>query len=83
VKVKSIHITAWPEYDPKLLIDSSITLVIQVNGKLRSTVLVDRGIDEGKAVKIALADPKIKQILSGQYTKKIIFVKDRLINFVV
>jgi leucyl-tRNA synthetase len=82
-RIKSIHVTAWPKYDPKLLVDSSVTLVIQVNGKVRSTVSVNRGISEEEAVKIALADPKVKQILSGQYTKRVIFVKDRLVNFVI
>jgi leucyl-tRNA synthetase len=82
-KIKSIHVTAWPKYDPKLLIDSSVTLVVQVNGKLRATILVSRGTDEKKAVKMALADPKVEQAIAGQFTKKIIFVKDRLINFVI
>ncbi len=82
-KAKSIHVSPWPKYNPKLLVDNLVTIVIQVNGKFKSTISVDRGTGEKGAVEAASMDPKIKQILSGQYTKKIIFVKDRLINFVI
>ncbi|MCL5224385.1 MAG: class I tRNA ligase family protein [Patescibacteria group bacterium] len=82
-KAGSVHVATWPKYDPKLLVDSSVTVIVQVNGKFRSTVSVSRGSGEKEVVKIALADPKIKQIMGSRYAKKVVFVKDRLVNFVV
>ncbi len=83
LKAGSIHVAPWPKYKPELLVDSSVTVVVQINGKLRSTIVMDRGVPEKDAIKSAVEDGKVKQALSGRHTKKVIFVKDRLINFVV
>lgn len=80
---KSIHLSKWPEYDPKLIQDTEVRIAIQVNGKLRAEMVlaVDATEDEAKA--LALAHPNVQKFLSGQQPKKIIFVKGRLINIVV
>ena len=79
----SIHLEKWPEYDPKLIKEERFELVIQVNGKTRDTVTADKGISKNEAEELALGSEKVKKHLGDKKIKKIIFVKDRLINFVV
>ncbi len=78
----SIHISPWPTHDAKYLEDDQINIVIQVNGKLRTTVLVDKNASENEIVELAKADPKVaEQIKSG--VVKTIYIPHRLVNFVV
>ena len=79
---KSIHLESWPEYDKKLLEEEKIQLVVQVNGKVRDTIIIDRGLDENQARFLALASEKIKSHISDSEVKKVVYVKDRLINLV-
>jgi len=79
----SIFLEKWPEYDKKLIKDEEIMLVIQVNGKVRDQIKVPVGTGEEEAKKLALASSKIMKYTEGKDIKKVIFVKDRLINFVV
>lgn len=78
----SIHLESWPIYDPKLLQDEKIHLVVQVNGKVRDTIEVKPGLNENEARFLALASEKIKNHISDQEVKKTFYVKDRLINLV-
>lgn len=73
----------WPEADPALLVEDRRRYVIQVNGKLRGEVEVaaDAGEDEVRAA--AEADEKIRPHLEGKTVRKVVFVKNRLMNFVV
>ena len=73
----------WPKYKEELAISKEITLVIQVNGKVRDTINVSADISEEQAKEKALKSEKIKKWLNGKEIKKVIFVKGRLINFVV
>lgn len=73
----------WPKYNPKLIQEKNIILVIQVNGKVRDRIEVEAGITEEKAKAIALSSQKIKKWLERKKIKKIIFVPEKLINFVV
>jgi len=82
-KFKSIHLHPWPKYDPKLAKSSQIVLVIEVNGKVRDKIEVPRGISQKEAEKLALTSAKVTKYLSGEKPKKVIFVPDRLINFVI
>ncbi|MBZ9578458.1 leucine--tRNA ligase [Patescibacteria group bacterium] len=79
----SIHNQPWPKYDPKLVKEEMITLVIQVNGKVRDRAKVEAGISEKKAKKLALSCEKIKKWIKGKEIKKVIFVPGKLINIVV
>ncbi len=79
---KSIHLESWPEYDSKLFQDAKIQMVAQVNGKVRDTIMVDRGLDENQARFLALASEKVKNFISDKEVKRVIYVKDRLINLV-
>ena len=80
---KSIFKEKWPEYDPALVKDEKIQLVIQINGKLRDTIEVNADISEIEAKKIAQESLKIKKWLEGKEIIKIIFVKGKLINIVI
>jgi leucyl-tRNA synthetase len=77
----SVFDSAWPSFDPALAAEDAIELVVQVNGKVRSKLLVPRDITEEAAVVAALADPTVSKFVSGT-PKKIIFVRGRLLNIV-
>jgi leucyl-tRNA synthetase len=80
---KSIFLEKWPEYDKKIIKDQEITLVVQVNGKVRDTIETEAGVSEKQAKEIALASPKIQNWLKGKTIKKTIFVPDKLLNLVI
>ncbi|MDP3991470.1 MAG: class I tRNA ligase family protein, partial [Candidatus Colwellbacteria bacterium] len=79
----SIHKQPWPRYNSKYLIQDTITLIVQVNGKLRSQIEIKSGITQKEVEKLALADSRVQKFTAGKKIRKIIFVKDKLINFVV
>jgi leucyl-tRNA synthetase len=79
----SIHRQDWPEFDPDLAKEEEITLVLQVNGKLRDRVQVPADISEAEAKSTALASPAVQRYLEGQKPKKVIVVPGRLVNVVV
>jgi leucyl-tRNA synthetase len=80
---ESIFKTVWPKYDPKMLIEKTITIVIQVNGKLRSKIEAPADISEDKLKELVLADEKLKLWLQNKPLKKFIFVPQKLVNIVV
>ncbi len=73
----------WPQFDPALLVESEVEIPVQINGKVRSRALIPSGADQAAAVKIALSDAKIAELLSGKQIVKVIYVPDRLLSFVV
>lgn len=79
----SIHDQAWPEFDPELAKEDEITLVLQVNGKVRDRVQVSADIDESEAKETALANETVQGYLEGKAPQKVIYVPGRLVNVVV
>ena len=73
---------AWPTHDPALLVDETVTLAIQVNGKLRDTISVARGLPNDQAEALALQSDKVRAQLAGASPRKVIVVPDRLVNIV-
>ncbi len=73
----------WPAHDPALLVDDEVTIAVQVNGKLRDTLTVAKGMDKAAIEAAALAAPNVVRVLDGALPKKIIVVPDRLVNIVV
>lgn len=73
----------WPEVDPRALEQDEITLVVQVNGKLRSQIQVSAQADRATLETAAVNDEKIQKFLNGQAVKKIIVVPGKLVNLVV
>ena len=80
---KSIFTEKWPEYDPALVKEEKIELIVQINGKVRARLSVPADISEEDAKNLSLSDEDIKKWLGGQKPKKVIFVKGRLLNIVV
>jgi leucyl-tRNA synthetase len=72
----------WPRFDPALLVDDEVTLAVQVNGKLRDTLVAPRGLDRAAAEALALASDKVQRQLGGSAPRKVIVVPDRLVNIV-
>jgi leucyl-tRNA synthetase len=79
----SIHVAGWPSYDEELTIDDEIELVLQLNGRIISKIQTRRGLAEGEAKEMALSDTKVKERVSGQPIRKVVVVKDKLVNIVV
>ncbi len=79
----SIHQQSWPRYDAGLVKEEKITFVVQINGKVRERLEVEAGLNESEAKELVLASEKIKQWLEGKQPRKVIFVRDKLINFVI
>ena len=80
---ESIHKQSWPEYDEDLVKEDSVTVVVQVLGRLRASLELPSGTGLAEVKKKALADPNVKRYLNGKKILKEVFVQDRLINFVV
>ncbi|MBA17125.1 MAG: leucine--tRNA ligase [Sphingomonas sp.] len=72
----------WPTVDQTLLVDEEVTVAIQVNGKLRDTLLLPKGAPRESVEAAALASEKIVRLLEGKAPKKVIVVPDRLVNIV-
>ena len=80
---KSVHLEKWPRYDKNLIKEETFELVIQINGKTRDKILANSGISQKEAEKEALFSDRIKILITGKEIKKVIFVADKLINFVI
>jgi leucyl-tRNA synthetase len=79
---ESLAWEAFPEADPALLVEDTIEIPVQVNGKLRGRVTVAAGLDRGALEAAARADDKVAALLQGTSVRKVIAVPDRLVNFV-
>jgi len=81
-KPYSIHTQAWPAVNEEAARDEEITLVVQVNGKLRDRILVAPGISDADAQAKALASEAVRAALEGRPVRKVIIVPGRLVNIV-
>ena len=79
---KSIHGSVWPKANQKLLIDDTVTLGVQINGKVRDELTVATTATKEEIEAFALALPKIQGHLAGKEVKKVIVVPGRAINIV-
>ena len=79
----SVHNAKWPTYEESLTKMSSMTLVAQINGKIKDKIEVDSGLSKEDLEKIALDSPKIKELTSGKKIVKVIVVPGKLVNVVV
>jgi leucyl-tRNA synthetase len=78
----SVFDATWPSWDERLTVDPVIEIVVQVNGKTRGTVRMPRGASEAAVLDRAKREESITRFVGGKEVKKVIFVKDRLINLV-
>jgi leucyl-tRNA synthetase len=75
--------TPWPDFDPDLATPPRVTLVVQVNGRVRARLDVERGAGETGVLALARADDRIRPWLEGKALVRAVFVPDRLLNLVV
>jgi leucyl-tRNA synthetase len=80
---ESIHLQPWPEFDAALTVDDIVTLVIQVNGKVREKLEVVAGLSDEEARELVLSSAKVQAALGGRAPKKFIYVRDRNLANVV
>ncbi|MGI9861600.1 leucine--tRNA ligase [Moorella naiadis] len=78
----SVHLEAWPQYDPAALAAEEVTLVVQINGKVRDRLQVPAGLEREKIEELVLKQDKMAALLAGQQVVKIIVVPDKLVNVV-
>ena len=79
----SVHEQEWPKWDENLAKLSSITLVVQINGKVKDKIEADESSSEDELKTLALSSPKIKDITAGKTVVKTIVVPKKLVNIVV
>jgi len=73
----------WPEFDAALIMADTVTIAVQVNGKLRGEVRLPAAATEAEVRAAAEAEEKVKGYLQGRAVKKVVYVRGRLINYVV
>ncbi len=82
----SIHTAKWPKYDDSLIVNDTVTIVIQINGKVRGQLTINNlqfTNNKEEIEKLAKADEKIDKWLDGKNIDKVIYVPGKIINFVV
>ncbi|MCR4325179.1 MAG: leucine--tRNA ligase [Candidatus Curtissbacteria bacterium] len=82
-KFSSIHNEKWPEFDESQIGAKTVTLIVQINGRVRDKVQVEAGINQKEAEKLALSLADVQKNLGKKAPRKVIYVQDRLVNFVV
>jgi len=79
----SVHVQAWPQWDEQVAAEETITLIVQVNGKVRDRVEVPVEVDEETARSLALETEGAQRHIAGKTVRKVIVVPGRLVNIVV
>jgi leucyl-tRNA synthetase len=74
--------TSWPKADESLLVEDTITMAVQVNGKVRATITLPKDADEAQAKAIALQEENVQKALDGKDIRKFIYVPGRIVNVV-
>jgi len=82
-KPYSVHLQPWPQADEEAAREDEITLVVQVNGKLRDRITVPAGLSEAETKERALTSDAVRKQLGGKQPRQVIVVKGKLVNVVV
>ena len=80
---QSIHKSSWPKWDENKIIEEEVKIAIQVNGKVRAEILIFRDMQEEEIKEKAKLDERVVKFISGKEIKKVIYVKNRLVNIVI
>jgi len=75
--------STWPKFDSKLMEASSFQLVVQINGKVRGKISLNKGLDQKEIERAAKSIENIKNNIEGKEIKKVIYIKEKIINFVL
>jgi len=81
-KPYSIHTSKWPDVDEAAAVEEEITLVLQVNGKVRDRLVVAADISDEDAKKAALESGVVQKFLEGRAPRQVVYVKGKLVNVV-
>lgn len=81
--VGTLTYASWPTYEESKLVDDSVQIVVQVNGKVRQRLDIARDTSRDQMQEMALADEKVKEELADKEVKKVIAVPNKLVNIVV
>jgi len=79
----SVFLHEFPNYDPDFIKDEAVTIVVEINGKIRNRLVLESNLPDEKLKEIVLKDTKIQKYISGKQIKNIFIVKDKLINIIV
>ncbi len=80
---KNLNKLIWPKVNKKILIEDKVNFVIQINGKKRGIINIDKGINEMELMKIINKDQKLNNYIKGNMIKKKIFIPNKLINIII
>jgi leucyl-tRNA synthetase len=78
----TIHIDTWPKWDNKFLQSNTLTIIVQVNGKLRAKLELDVETSAEEVKQLALTEPNVAKFLEGKEPTKVIYIPGRLVNIV-
>jgi len=79
----SVHLQKWPEYDEKLITEDTLVIPVQINGKVRSEIEIERNEGKLSVEEKALSNPKIQKYLNSKKPEKIIYVENKIVNIVL
>ncbi|MBK5215189.1 MAG: class I tRNA ligase family protein [Candidatus Pacebacteria bacterium] len=80
---KSIHKSSWPKWDKNKIVDDMIKIAVQVNGKVRTEIMISKDMSESEIKEMALKDKNILTWTEGKEIKRVIYVPNRIVNIVV
>jgi len=80
---KTLAYEPWPAYDEAMLIEAEIEIPVQINGKVRAKIRVPAEAEKNVLQEIALAEPRVVELLAGKELLKAVVVPGRMVNFVV
>ena len=78
----SVHVSPWPMYDEALLVENVVTIVVQVNGKVRATLEVSADVSKEELETLALANDRVQEFLVNKKPTRVVVVPGRLVNVV-
>jgi len=78
----SVSYAPWPAYDPSLVVDAEVEIVVQVNGKIADRVSIAADLDEAGMQAIAMDSEKVQALIAGRTIRKVVVVKGKLVNIV-
>ncbi|MFO7245422.1 MAG: leucine--tRNA ligase [Thermaerobacter sp.] len=81
-RTESVHLQRWPSYDPEIARDEVVTVVLQVNGKVRDRITVPAGTGEEELRRLALENERVRALLDGRQAARVVVIPDRLVNVV-
>ncbi|MFZ7103279.1 MAG: leucine--tRNA ligase [Peptococcaceae bacterium] len=82
-KTQSVHDQKWPVYAPEAVVVDEVTVVVQVNGKVRDKMIIPVGLEQAQVEETALSQPKVQEHLRDMQVKKVVVIPNKLVNIVV